>query len=437
MLPGSLIVLVFLILAGLMMTRKMPALLALPIMAVVVGLIAGVAAGLPLTAVADATKQVPPNLRDFIFNTILTDGATFLALPIMFAAFGAILSQVVMRQGIAQRLVRVAAEFAGDRKMVLACVMTAVVAVSFMTLTGLGAVIMVGSLALPIMIGAGISPSFAACLMLFAFSIGGSFNFANLGQFMKILNLTLDQVKPLAIAFGLLLGATTVAFMFIEGRHERRRFTWALDVGSTPQSVPLPALLTPLVPIGLILAFSWQIIPAFIAGILYGLLTTEPLRVISNMTACVLEGLKDVSPVIGLFVGIGMVFKSMTDPTTQVVMHPFMSAITPHSPIGFLLFFTILAPLALYRGPMNFFGLGAGVAGLMLQTGLLPASALLAGFMAVGQIQGVCDPTNTSNVWLAQFTHGSTEDFMKRTLPYVWAFVLVALLYAVFIGKVI
>ena len=65
-----------------------------------------------------------------------------------------------------------------------------------------------------------------------------------------------------------------------------------------------------------------------------------------------------------------------------------------------------------------------------------PAVALMAAFFAVGQIQGVCDPTNTHNVWLATFTKGSTEKFLKRTIPYVWGFVVAALAYAALVDGV-
>lgn len=437
MLFGVLIVLVFLVLAGLMMTRKMPALLALPVMAVAIGFIAGLAAHLPWTAIATDGGKAPPNMRDFIFQTILTDGSSRLAGAIMFAVFGAILSQVVMRQGIAQRIVRVAAEYAGDRKMALACFMTAAVALVFMSLTGLGAVIMVGSLALPIMIGAGIAPSLAACLMLFGISIGGCFNMANMGVYKDVLKLDEATLRQFAVAYGSMLAATAAVFLVFQARKESRRFSWALDLGgeSGPQVPPL-ALVTPLVPIGLILALGWPVIPSFIVGVLFGLLTTEPKRVIPNLTACVLEGLKDMSPVIGLFIGIGMVLNAMMDPTTKEVMAPFITAIVPHTAGGFVLFFTLLAPLALYRGPLNFIGLGAGFAGLVLSNNLLPPAAVMAAFLGVGQVQGVCDPTNTHNVWIAQFTHTSTEELMKKTLPFVWIFVLLALTYAAAIGKV-
>ena len=57
--------------------------------------------------------------------------------------------------------------------------------------------------------------------------------------------------------------------------------------------------------------------------------------------------------------------------------------------------------------------------------------AVMAAFIAVGQMQSVCDPTNTANVWLAQFLQDSTDKFLRKTIFYVWFYVLVALLYAV------
>ena len=41
-----------------------------------------------------------------------------------------------------------------------------------------------------------------------------------------------------------------------------------------------------------------------------------------------------------------------------------MKAATRECP--YIIFFAILAPLALYRGPMNMFGLGSGIAALII-----------------------------------------------------------------------
>jgi len=429
-LPGLLVLSVFLAFAALMMTRRMPALLALPCMAVAIGLVAGVFfdwSGLPAQAVG------PRTLSDFLFRTILTEGPSKLAGAMMAAIFGAILSQVVIRTGIAQRIIGVAAEYAGDRKMLLAALLTLVVAACFTSVTGLGAVIMLGSLALPIMVGAGLSSNFSAGLMLFAIALGGVFNPAILVLYQDTLQVPIEVVKQYQLAYGSALALVTLAFLTVGGLREQRSFSWAVATDPAPPTrVPLPALLTPILPIALIMLGRWEPIPAFLAGILWGALTTAPRRALSTLTASTLEGLKDISPVVGLFIGLGMALNAMAAEPTRAVMEPFLRAAIPTSPVPFVLFFTAFAPLALYRGPFNFFGLGAGLATLILGAGLLSPVALMAAFFAVGQIQGVCDPTNTHNVWLAQFTHTSTEKLLKDTIPYVWAFVLVALVWAVF-----
>lgn len=294
---------------------------------------------------------------------------------------------------------------------------------------------MLGSLALPILVGAGISGTFAAGLMLFAIALGGVFNPAILGFYQDTLKLPLEVVKDYVLVYGGLLALTTLAFLAVGGLRERRTFAWALVTDQTPPSkVPLPALLTPILPIALIMLVDLPIIPAFLVGVAWGVLTTDPRNALNNLTAATLEGLKDVAPVIGLFMGIGMALNGMMAEPTKAVIAPFLQAVIPHSPLPFVLFFTVFAPLALYRGPFNFYGLGAGVAGLILGAGLLPPVAIMAAFFAVGQIQGVCDPTNTHNVWLAQFTHTSTERLLKDTIPYVWAFVFLALVWAVFVA---
>lgn len=448
-LPGLLILITFGVFAGLMMSRKMPALLALPCMSVVIALISGAFYQWPAAEPVVSSSWFGKLMRlaaggawdnflsahqgyiKFVAVDVLTEGPARLASAAMFAVFGAILSQQVMRSGIAQRIVSVTAEYAGDRKMLLAGMLTLVVAVCFMTVTGLGAVIMLGSLVLPILLGAGLSAEFSACLMLFAIALGGMFNPAILGFYVETIGIPMAVARNYVLVYGVLLALATAVFFLVRGRAESQTYSWAVAVSPEPSTrVPLPALLTPLVPIGLIMVFNWQIIPAFIAGLLYGALTTDPKNALQNITAATLEGLKDIAPVIGLFIGIGMALKAMMAEPTTSVMEPMMRAVLPTSSMGFLLFFSILAPLALYRGPLNFFGLGAGVAGLIMGAKLMPPIALMAAFFAVGQIQGVCDPTNTSNVWLATFTKSSTEKFLKITIPYVWGFVVAALAYA-------
>ncbi|MGM9991992.1 MAG: transporter [Candidatus Bruticola sp.] len=423
MFVGILIILVFFIFAALMMSRKVPALLALPAMAVIVGLISGSVYHWPEGKIG---------LINFIGDTIITQGAVKLAQAIMFTAFGSILSQVVMRSGIAAHLISLAAEYAGKHKSWLAAALTLATAVCFTSVTGLGAVIMIGSLVLPILIGVGLSAELAAGLMLFSVALGGIFNPANLGFYLDVLQLSQEVVQRYALVYGGLFALTTAVFLAVGLHRERGSFNWAEEVELPKNKVPAIALLTPVLPIVLIFCLHVPIIPAFIVGILWGVVTVEPRRCINNLSAAVLEGLKDIAPVLGLFIGLGMCLNAMMSEPAKLVMAPILEAVIPRQPVSFVLTFFILAPLALYRGPLNMYGLGAGIASVLLGSKLMAPTAVLAAFFSVGQIQGVCDPTNTHNVWLAQFTKTGAEKLLKNTLPYVWVFVGLALSWAAF-----
>src|ERR1051326_2094874 len=121
-----LILVLFLIFAALMYTRRLPALLALPIMAVLIALLPALRH--PLDAV----------------TLVFEKGVTRLAGAMVNAVFGAILAQVVFTSQIAQTLVKKASELAGDRPGLVALCMMLATAAAFLALSGLGAVIMVG-----------------------------------------------------------------------------------------------------------------------------------------------------------------------------------------------------------------------------------------------------------------------------------------------------
>ena len=132
-----LIILIFAIFAALMMTRRMPAILAVPAMAIAIA----------------AVTRTPLHQ---ILNEVIAAGATRLVEAYLMVFAGAMLGRVVMQTGIAEGIIRRAAEFGGDKPLAVAITMMIAVALLFTTLTGLGAVMMVGGLALPIMMSIGV-----------------------------------------------------------------------------------------------------------------------------------------------------------------------------------------------------------------------------------------------------------------------------------------
>ena len=103
-----------------------------------------------------------------------------------------------------------------------------------------------------------------------------------------------------------------------------------------------------------------------------------------------------------------------------------MMKIVPSNPLQHVFLFTLAAPLALYRGPLNVWGMGYGLAAVFLASGLNPG-AVMGLLLGVGHIQGISDPTNTQNVWLANEMRVDVQKILWNTIPYTWILALLGL----------
>lgn len=396
-----LIILIFLVFALLMLTRKLPALLAVPAMAILFAAVARV----PFTQ---------------ILNQVIAAGTTRLAEAYMMVFAGALLGRVVMQTGIAEGIIKRAAEFGGDRPLVVAATLMAAVALLFTALFGLGAVIMVGGLALPIMMSIGVPRKLAGVLFVLAYALGFIFNIGMWGFYQQSLKLDPQAIKGFAAALAALDVAAIIIFLALAARRMTAYGAWAValeeEQAPTRRDVPLLALLVPLLPLALHIGLKWHVVPSFFAGALLGVLLTRPREAVKQLTSAMVKGLEDVAPAIILMIGIGMLLNATTLPPVKAALEPLVRAVPFQSPLVYVLFFGLLSPLALYRGPLNPYGIGIGVYSLIGTLGLLPPLALLAAVMSVVQVQNVCDPTNTHNVWVANYVGIRVEEITRATL---------------------
>jgi len=406
---------VFALFATLMFLRRLPALLALPAMAAAIAIV-----------VREPWTQW--------LSTVMADGAVRLAPAYVAVCAGAMLGRVMMVTGIAEDVIRQAAEFGGDRPMVVAGVLMAVTAVLFTSLTGLGAIIMVGSLVLPIMMSVGVPRRLTAILFLLAFATGFIFNIALWRLYRELLQLSPGAPLPaevirFASALAVVMTMAVAGYATWAARRAPELRLWSAPARPTRKpGVPWPAYLTPIVPLVLYVGFGWREVPAFLAGALYGILWTRPRAIVQTLLSSMIKGVEDAAPAAILLVGIGMLLNALTLPAVRAALAPVVAQLPVQSPLGYVLFFTLLSPLALYRGPLNPYGVGVGVYSLMFTSGVLPAYALLAASMSIVQVQNVCDPTNTHNVWVATYTGVRVEDISRATLPAMMLVCLVGLL---------
>ena len=431
MLQGSLIIVAFVIIAALMMTKKIPTLLALPLMAVVICIIAGV----PAVGV-DADGNSIGWLQ-----TVVENGTVRMGSAIMAVVFGAWLGQLMNKTGVTENIIKKSAELGGDRPLIVTLIMVVACAVLFTTLSGLGSIIMVGSIVLPILISVGVPSMSAACIFLMAFTCGLTFNIANWKTFSSLFNLDIEQIKGFEIYMLVATVIATLILVFVEFKRNGVKFAF-----SAPVSEPTPtkqltgvrgglAMLTPLIPIILVAAFQVPVCPAFMAGIIWILVFTSKSfsKAMNTLVKTCYDGITDGGPAIILMIGIGILYLAVTHSMVKEVLNPFLLAVVPSSKIGYIIFFSLLAPLSLYRGPMNLFGLGSGIAALVIGLGTLSPLAVMGAFLAAERIQGCGDPTNTQNVWTANFAEVDVNGITKKLLPYLWAVAVIGVVVSAFI----
>jgi hypothetical protein len=483
---------VFILITGLMSKRIWPALLAMPILAILISLIAGI-------------KPVD------IFQYVIGEGTFRLTEPIIISMFGGVLSIIMQKTGIAEGFIKKGAELSGDNPLVIAFVMFLFIIMLFTTLGGLGAMIMVGAIVLPILTAAGISRLTAAVIMLMGVNIGGMFNVGNWALYMTSLGLTQQEVVRFILVMFVIVFTGSLTYIIIQLYRDGFNLSFAnigknlgliavfagliyggvqlygtlelsdefRDTLATISNVfyyiflgamlalflhaafrafrfrnknknPIhwTAIFTPVRPLILILFFKVNFLSAFILGIGYAYLITYKRDNISVLIKSLIEGSAIVLPAVILMFGIGWLLVAVIGPAqmseeymlasygtstwpVRDLMLPIVEQILPSSGLMYVITFTILAPLALYRGPLNVWGMGFGIASVMIAAGM-PAGAILGMLWSVGQLQGISDPTNLQNVWIANEMKVDVQKILYNTIPYAWIFALLGLIAAAF-----
>ncbi|WP_270914163.1 transporter [Allofournierella sp. CML151] len=413
-----LILVAFAVFVGLMVAKKLPTILALPLLGVLTAVIAGV----PFMTPAEEGGQT-------IMSYVIGSGASRLAGTIIATIFGGMFAKVIQKQGISDAIIRKAAELAGDKPYAIAFVLTAATALIFSAIGGAGPVIMVSTIVIPLMLSAGIQPVVAAGLVLFGISTGGLFNVANYQFYVDTIGMDMDMIKSASIVMGIASVVAIVAYVLLNVKRTGGKSYWAKPAAGETKEVNVFALLAPLVPILLVFVFQFTAELSLIIAVIYTILVTNPRQIIQVASSSLVEGIQDVAGVTALMIGIGILLNGVSAEATVALMQPLIGAIMPRSAVVYVIAFTILSPLALYRGPLNSYGLGSGLANIMLAAGTMSPAAVGNALRATGVVQGVSDPTNTQNVIVADYAKVDVNAILKSTLPYTIFATFVALVY--------
>jgi hypothetical protein len=419
---GFVIVAIMAVGVVLILTGKVPTAFALILIATAVALVSG----------ASLAGE-----ENSLLTTVYEEGAVSLASTMIAVLFGSWLGSLMKETAIAATLVRKTVEFGGDRPVVVALGILVISALCGAVTGSAPAALLAGVVGIPAMIAVGIPKVTAAGTILMGIGAGMPFELPLWQFFSTTLDVSIPEVRGFMLHLFPFAAIAAIAFVLIETRRQGAIHEWSMAATSQKAQERKPsrrerlgdapwfALLTPLVPIVLALALEVPIIPSMLAGIVFATVTTShPRKWATRLLRSLYDAFEAAAPPIVLFISIGMLLGAVNLPGAVSALTPIVERITPTNPIVYVIVFTILVPLCLYRGPLNLFGLGAGIAGAMTATGVYNPLAVLGLMTSYNQVFGVVDPTSTQTVWAAQYSGVKPQQVLVRALPYVWVVAL-------------
>jgi TRAP-type transport system large permease protein len=409
---GIAILLVMAVGVGVMLTRKVPTAFVLVLLSVIIGLMAGA----PLMGDEDS-----------ITTTVLQEGAVALAATMAAIVIGSWLGSIMGETGIASTLIRKTVELGGDRPYVVALGVF-VVGILVGTVTGSApAAMLVGIIGIPTMIAMGVPPLTAAGTVVFGLSAGIPFELISWQYLSQTLEIPVETVRDFQLTLFPIVLVIGIAYVVIESRRRGVQHAWAAIAPERTGrrrtgEAPWYSLITPLVPIVLALLLDVPIIPALLVGVCYALVTTtRPSRLAVVGLKTLHRSFDTAVPPLLLFAAIGILLAAVKLPGSVEALRPIVTAVIPTNPVLFVVILGVLTPLCLYRGPFNVYGMGAGLAGVLIASGAYAPQAVLGVMASYNQTLGVSDPTSTQTVWSAGYAGVRVERVMLQTLPYTWA----------------
>jgi H+/gluconate symporter-like permease len=412
---GIVIILVMLATALLIVSRRLPTLVGMVGLAVLVALLGG----------------APWGGAEGVSGGVIAAGSIMLASTMIAVLLGSWLAAVMEEAGIASTLVRKIVELGGESPYFVAFGMLIASALVGMVAGSAPAAMLVGLVGIPTMIAVGLPPTTSVGIILIGMGVGEPLQQTDWQFYSTTTHVSLSAVRSFGISvfpIGLVVG---IAFVLIETWRRGRVRTWAMtieapvgDENATDRrrvDAPWYSLLSPVVPIICALGFDMQITTSLLLGALYALFTTTHPRDWSQRgLKTAYRGVQIAGPALLLYISIGMILTSVELPTTVAALKPYASLLELHNVVLFVVVLSILVPLALYRGPLNLHGMGAGVASVLIASKVYKPHTVLGAFWGFNTVQTSADPTTSQDAWAAGYAGVRPEDVMVRTLPYAW-----------------
>ena len=345
--------------------------------------------------------------------------------------FGAFFGRVLVDSGIAATLIRKVVELGGDKPRITMSLLCVVTAVIFMSITGIGPVISIAVIVLPILMSLGISVPVALFSFMGSIMAGIFANIVNFKQYQTIYagfnpaaeSYTYNDYFQIGM-IGMVVSLVVVLTVANISMNKKKRYAMAANVPAEGDDAPMISWLAVLLPVLGVVLLDLSIILGFILAGIWALLFTGKLRggykeICRQFAKLFTDGAVDVAPMVGFLMTLAMFNNS------AAYASPYFSAIfgdlIPQSPLVLAIVFAILTPLGFFRGPMNLVGSGSAILAVVLAVNPTMSPAFLFPLFAITTIAPQhLDITQSWVAWGLGYTKVTSREYMKKSIPTGW-----------------
>ena len=346
--------------------------------------------------------------------------------------FGSWFGQVLVKTGIAAKIIRLAVELGGDKPLITTILISIVTSLIFTSTFGAGAVVAIGVIVLPILLSLGVPKALAVSSYLMSVGSGMYVNIVLFKQMQGIFEGFQYDSNYLKFGFTAMAIQVLVIIVMLAVRLRKTKVSnaWAASSTNTvtEEHVPGIALITPVLPVILAIAFKWQPIPAFIVASFYALFVCGKIKSYKDCEKVIsktfYDGVVDVASLLG-FLFILPMFNKVAG-FNSVFFQSILGGIMPSSTLLLCILFAVIAPLGLFRGPLTVFGAGAATLGILNAMGIFSAELLFPLIYIPTITMNIsCCPTQSWNLWAINYSKTNTKEFLRSGVVWGWIICLI------------
>ncbi|WP_273947788.1 gluconate:proton symporter [Leuconostoc mesenteroides] len=377
---------------------------------------------------------------DQVVQKVIAEPALNYGPTIIYIVFGSWFGRVLVDSGIAGSI-SAQTERVGRKAPIFATILVVLVtALIFSSAYGIGSIIAIGVILIPILLSIGVPKKVA--IPAFTMAIGAPM-YINVVLFNQIkaffpsvsfsgkyliFGLAAMGVQLLGVIIFILLNSKSIKNGEIETNDDSKQATF--------QKAHPITFIIPVLPVALNMFFHWDAIPALLLATIIALLLTGQMKSYKGLVAfinkTVSQAINDISGLIIFLMALVM----FAGAATMNVPHfkSMIEVILPSSPLVLAIAIGILAPLALFRGPLHVWGAGAATAAVLAATRTFQPIFLLPLLYTASIMAVSIDLTQSWNTWALTYSKLETKEYLKMGIPVMWvvSFVNELLVYGFF-----